>query len=83
MWPRIIIQNEPTSSYPRSEAVCGEDVFVLGSRCAPGMVQLKALVAEVGPAVRTAFGGLQSLRRLAELTQDRHAAKTHCMPVPT
>lgn len=68
--------------YLGSEAVCGQDVFVLGSRCAPGVVQLEALVTEVGPAVSAAFGGLQSLRRFAELTHDCHAAETHGVPVP-
>ncbi len=68
--------------YLGSEVVCGQDVFVLGSRCAPGVVQLEALVTEVGPAVSAAFAGLQSLRRFAELTHDCHAPETHGVPVP-
>lgn len=66
-----------------SEAVCGQDVFVLGARCAPRVVQFETLVAEVGPAVGAAFSGFQGLRRFAELTHDRHSAQTHCVPVPT
>lgn len=41
-----------------SEAVCRQNMFVLGPRCTPGVVQLKALIAEVGPAVSTAFSSL-------------------------
>lgn len=81
--PLVVVVSQKSPMYLGSEAVCGQDVFVLGSWCAPGVVKFEALVTEVGPAVSAAFGGLQSLRRFTELTHDCHAAKTHCVPVPT
>lgn len=65
-----------------SEVECGLDVFVLCSWRPPRVIQLKALITEVGPAVGAAFSCLQSLRRLTELAHHRHTAQTHCVSVP-
>lgn len=55
---------------------------MLRPRRPPRVVELKALIAEVGPAVAAALGGLQALRGLAELAHDGHAAQTDRVPVP-
>lgn len=55
---------------------------MLSSRRPPGVVEFETLVAEVGLAVGTALSGLQRLGRFTEATHDRHAAQTHCLPVP-
>lgn len=57
-------------------------MFVLGSRGSPGVVEFKALVAEVGLAVCTALSGLQRLGRLTESTHDGYSAQTYRVPVP-
>lgn len=57
-------------------------MFVLRPRRPPRMIQLETLVAEIGPAVSTTFGGLQSVRRFAELTHHCNAAQTHRVSVP-
>lgn len=69
-------------SYFGSKVECGLDVLVLRPRRPPRVIQLEALVAEVGPAVSTAFGGLQSLRGFAELAHHSNAAQAHCVSVP-
>lgn len=69
-------------AYLGSETVCGQNVFVLSARRTPGVIQLKTLITEIGPAVRAAFSGLQCLRWLAELTHHCQTAQTHCLSVP-
>lgn len=44
---------------------------MLGFGCAPGVVELEALVAVASPAVHAALGGLL-LWRLADVAHDRH-----------
>lgn len=46
------------------------------------MVELEALVAEVGLAVSTALGRLQRLGWLAEAADDGNAAQADGVPVP-
>lgn len=65
-----------------SEVQCGLYVFMLSAWSAPGVVELKTLVTEIGPAVRTAFRSLHRLGGLTELTHDCHAAQTDRVPVP-
>lgn len=48
----------------------GADVLVLGFGCAPGVVQLEALVAVARPAVHAALRGLLLLRGLADVAHD-------------
>lgn len=55
---------------------------MLCPRRPPWVIQLEALVAEIGPAVGAALGGLQRLRRLTELAHDGHTAQAHRVPVP-
>lgn len=43
---------------------------MLSFGCAPGVVQLEALVAVAGLAVHTALGGLLQLRRLTDVAHD-------------
>lgn len=69
-------------SYFGSEVERRLDVFVLRPRRPPRMVQLETLVAEIGAAVGTTFGGLQSLRRFTELTHHSNTAQAHCVSVP-
>lgn len=59
-----------------------QDVLVLCPWRSPWVVQLETLVAEVGPAVRAAFGRLQGVRRFTELAHHSHTAQTHCVSVP-
>lgn len=74
--------NRALMSYLWSEVECRLYMFVLRPRRTPGVVQLETLVTEIGPAVGTALGGLQSLRRLTELAHHGHTAQTHCVSVP-
>lgn len=57
-------------------------MFVLGTGSPPRVVELEALVAEVGLAVSTALGGLQRLGGLAEATDDGDASQADGVPVP-
>lgn len=57
-------------------------MFVLGTGSPPWVVELEALVAEVGLAVSTALGGLQRLGWLAEAADDGDAAQADGVPVP-
>lgn len=57
-------------------------MFMLCPWRPPWVIQLETLVAEIGPAVSTAFGGLQSLRRFTKLAHHSHIAQTHCVSVP-
>lgn len=57
-------------------------MFMLCPWCPPWVIQLETLIAEIGPAVSAAFGGLQSLRRFTKLTHHSHTAQTHCVSVP-
>lgn len=66
----------------RSEVVGGQDVFVLGAGSPPRVVELEALVAEVGLAVGAALGGLQRLGGLAEAADDGDTAQADGVPVP-
>lgn len=50
--------------------------------CPPWVIQLEALIAEIGSAVSAALGGLQSLRRFTELAHHSHTAETYCVSVP-
>ncbi len=44
---------------------------MLSFGCAPGVVQLEALIAVASLAVHTALGGLLQLRRLTDVAHDR------------
>lgn len=57
-------------------------MLVLGARSPPWVVQLEALVAEVGLAVSAALSGLQGLGGLAEAAHYGNAAQADCVPVP-
>lgn len=57
-------------------------MFVLGTGSPPWVVELEALVAEVGLAVSTALGGLQRLGWLAEAAHDGNVAQADGVPVP-
>lgn len=57
-------------------------MFVLGARSPPWVVELEALIAEVGLAVGAALGGLQRLGGLAEAADDGDAAQADGVPVP-
>lgn len=57
-------------------------MFMLSSRCSPGVVEFETFVAEVGLAVSTALRGLQRLRGLTETAHDGDAPETHRVPVP-
>lgn len=65
-----------------SEVECGQDVFVLSPRGPPRVVELEALITEVGPAVSAALRGFKRLRRFTELAHDGDAAQTHRVSVP-
>lgn len=69
-------------SYLWSEVECRLDMFVLCPRRPPRVVQLEALITEIGSAVGAALSGLQSLRRLTELAHHSHTTQTHCVSVP-
>lgn len=61
---------EANIQYLRSEVGGGSHVLVLGFGCAPGVVQLEALVAVTGLAVHAALGGLLQRGRLANVAHD-------------
>lgn len=61
--------NEDTCLWPK--VCCGTNIFMLSFGCAPGMVQLEALVAVAGLAVHTALSSLLLLWRLTDVTHDR------------
>lgn len=69
-------------SYFGSEVECGLDMFVLRPWRPPRVIKLETPVAEIGPAVSTSFGGLQSLRWFTELAHHSNTAQTHGVSVP-
>ena len=70
------------ASYLWSEVECGQDMLMLCPWCPPWVIELETLITEIGSAVSTAFGGLQSLRRFTELAHHCHTAQAHCVSVP-
>lgn len=71
-----------TSQYLWSEVECRLDVLMLCPWRSPWVIEFETLIAEIGPAVSTALGGFQSLRRLTKLAHHSHTAQTHCVSVP-
>lgn len=57
-------------------------MLVLCTGSPPWVVELEALIAEVGLAVSAALGGLQGLGGLAEAADDGDAAQADGVPVP-
>lgn len=55
---------------------------MLRPRCPPRVVQLEALVAEIGPAVGAALCGLERLGRLTELAHHSHTAQADGVAIP-
>lgn len=68
--------------YLWSEVESGQDMFMLCPWRTPRVIELETLIAEIGPAVGAALGGLQGLRRLTELAHHSHTAQAHCVSVP-
>lgn len=68
--------------YLWSEVECRLDVLMLRPWRSPWVIEFETLIAEIRPAVSTALGGFQSLRRLTELAHHSHTAQTHRVSVP-